>query len=181
MRVSGAVLSVVLATAGFPLGAAEAQEQAVPDSVTLAWLQTVFARSLIESEVDADGDLVLRVGAGLTLWLSIDDGRKLLNFFAIGAVRPDASEGEKLAFVNELNSNVIGATFYLAADDLLVADSYLFFDSGISDRQVMSRYRWFRDAVIAAIRRDRSGLLGSETRATPRCDAGSPGCRRVKT
>ncbi len=166
-----------------PLAAVSFQQNGGPDSVTIERLQSVFQAAFVDASIDEDGDLMLREQAGLTFWIQIDSRRHLLNFFTVGPFRADASNDRKLAFVNDLNRNIIGATFYLATDDLMIADSYLSFDAGVSDDRIMTSYRWFRDAVIAAIRRDEDGLLGYRARTLPTepCTSDALGCARVKT
>jgi hypothetical protein len=161
-----------------------AQEVAtVPDTVTLEWLQGVFRHAYVDAQIDGDGDLQLTEGGGVTLWLQLDEQRRLVNFFTVGTFRAEADYEKKLAFVNDLNGSIIGATFYLARDNLMIADAYLSYDGGVSDHRVMSSYRWFRDAVHAAIRRDEDGLLGDRARIRPTvaCQEHEPGCVRVKT
>jgi hypothetical protein len=130
-----------------------------PEDVTIEWLQEVFEGAYVTTEIDADGDLVLREAGSTTGWLHLDRKQKTLNFLAIGGFRRDCERGERLEFVNELNNNVMGATFYVMSDSLLVADSYVFYEAGISDKQIVHVYQRFRDALLAAIGRDTNDLL----------------------
>lgn len=177
--------AIVIAAGLIPCGALGATQEAapVPDSMTLDRLKQVFEGAYIDAEIDADGDLQLSERNGIRLWVQLDDTRGLLNFFTVGSLRPDATQEEKLVFLNELNRSVIGATFYLAKADLMIADSYLSFQEGVSDDHVINAYRWFRDAVLTAIQKDYTGLLGRETRIRPRgtCGRQQPDCVPTKT
>jgi hypothetical protein len=178
-------VAILIAVGLIPSGAlAAAQLAATPqDTMTLERLRGVFQEAYINAEIDEDGDLQISERGGITLWVQLDDTRRLLNFFTVGSLRPDATHEEKLVFLNELNRSIIGATFYLARSDLMIADSYVSFESGVSNERVMNSYRWFRDAVLAAIRRDETGLLGHKTRilAPGACPPQQPGCARTKT
>lgn len=130
-----------------------------PDEVTLEWIRQVFEQAFIGAEIDEDGDLELHESGGRIGWLSLDRDRKIINLFTIGTFRSEASRAARLEFVNDLNTNVLGATFYVTADSLLVADWYIFFEAGISDRQLVNQYQRFRDALQSAIGRDTDDIL----------------------
>lgn len=183
MRALAILLGVGVLPTGTIVAVTATQDVAQGDSVTIQWLQDVFQEAYVDVEIDADGDLLVRERAGLRLWVQLDTQRRLLNFFTVGPFRSDASTAEKLTFVNQLNSSIIGATFYMVSDNLMVADSYLLYGAQVSDERVMASYRWFRDAVIAAIRRDDQGILGDRAQSQPAtpCDAAQPRCVRTKT
>lgn len=164
------------------VGATQDAETAV-NAVTLEELRTVFQEAYIDAEIDEDGDLQLTEPDGLMLWVQLDDERRLLNFFTVGVLRADVTQEQKLVFLNELNRSIIGATFYLARDDFMIADSYLSYEDGMSNDRVISSYRWFRDAVLTAIRRDERGILGQKAQIRPAdaCARQQSGCTRAKT
>jgi len=130
-----------------------------PNDVTMEWIRQVFDQAYIGAEIDEDGDLELREGGGRIGWLSLDPDKRIINLFTIGGFRSDVPRATRLEFVNDLNTNVMGATFYVAADSLLVADRYIFYVAGISDRQLIHEYQRFRDALQTAIGRDTDDIL----------------------
>lgn len=129
------------------------------EEVTKEWVQEVFERAYVTAEIDEDGDLALREAGSLIGWLRLDQTRKTIELFTMSVFRGDATRDEKLEFINDLNNNVLGATFYVAADSLLVADSYIYYEPGLSDRQLVHQYHRFRDAVRTAWSWDKTDLL----------------------
>lgn len=178
-------VALLIAVGLIPSGVLGAMQEAAtaPNDMTLEELQRVFQEAYIDAEIDEDGDLQLTESDGLMLWVQLDDERRLLNFFTVGVLRADVTQEQKLVFLNELNRSIIGATFYLARDDFMIADSYLSYEGGMSSDRVMSSYHWFRDAVVTAIRRDERGILGQKARIRPAeaCPQQQPGCIRAKT
>ena len=129
------------------------------EEITKEWLQEVFERAYVAVEIDEDGDLALQEGGSLVGWLRLDQARKTIELFTMSVFRSDATRDEKLEFINDLNNNVLGATFYVAADSVLVADSYIYYEPGLSDKQLVHQYHRFRDAVRTAWSWDKADLL----------------------
>ncbi len=129
------------------------------EEITKEWLQGVFESAYVAVEIDEDGDLALREAGTLVGWLRLDQARKTIELFTMSVFRDDATRDEKLEFINDLNNNVLGATFYVAADSVLVADSYIYYEPGLSDKQLVHQYHRFRDAVRTAWSWDKAGIL----------------------
>jgi len=129
------------------------------EEVTKEWLRKVFERAYVAVEIDEDGDLALQEAGSLVGWLRLDKARKTIELFTMNVFRSDATRHEKLEFINDLNNNVLGATFYVAVDSVLVADSYIYYEPGLSDKQLVHQYHRFRDAVRTAWSWNGSELL----------------------
>lgn len=143
-----------------PVPAVEAADRLrAADDVTIEWLQQVFRDAFVDAEIDEDGDLALEEDGTSVGWIQLTPDEELLNFLAIGLLSVDRSRIDKLEFVNALNSNVIGATFYVMGEDRVVADRYVALSGGITERQLVSMYRAFRDAVRRVGQFDERGVL----------------------
>jgi hypothetical protein len=150
LSLTGLISLVVLQTNPLPASSEE---------ITKQWLQEVFERAYVTVEIDEDGDLALQEAGSLVGWVRLDQTRKTIELFTMSVFRGNATRDEKLEFINNLNNNVLGATFYVAADSVLVADSYIYYEPGLSDKQLVHQYHRFRDAVRTAWSWDKANLL----------------------
>jgi hypothetical protein len=150
LSLTGLISLVVLQTNPLPASSEE---------ITKQWLQEVFERAYVTVEIDEDGDLALQEAGSLVGWVRLDQTRKTIELFTMSVFRGNATRDEKLEFINDLNNNVLGATFYVAADSVLVADSYIYYEPGLSDKQLVHQYHRFRDAVRTAWSWDKANLL----------------------
>jgi Putative bacterial sensory transduction regulator len=131
------------------------------DEVTMDWIREALGHAYVETEVDNDGDLELHEDGSTIAWLRLDPDDNHINFFVLGMISAEADRLQVLEFVNTLNSNIIGVTFYMATDTVLLGDAYLYYGAGVTEKRLVSEYRRFRDAIRAVGRFDDRGVLGT--------------------
>ena len=79
--------------------------------------------------VDKDGDLCIQ-NEGIYVYITIDENRKLLNFFTTWTVEKQVSENRMARLLNKWNADKIFLIAY-NRDKLIYLDYYLCFDGGI--------------------------------------------------
>ena len=109
--------------------------------ISLDRILSVFQNAYIDAEIDEDGDLCVRTENGIKVLISVNDANALLHFVAIYGLREDASEAQKLGFVNRLNDEIILVRFSVANENTLVADYYLPYGQGVSPFHIVSVVR----------------------------------------
>jgi len=111
------------------------------NEISLQQILGVFQNAYLEAEIDGDGDLCVRTENGIKILISINEANALLHFVAIYGLSEDASEAQKLAFVNRLNDEIILVRFSVANENTLVADYYLPYGQGVSPFHIVTVVR----------------------------------------
>ena len=131
------------------------------DEVTVAILQSLFERAYFNTEIDEDGDLVVRSGDS-PVYLEVLRDANLIGYSVYFNLRGDTSPAEKWELTNEMNDSLVMARFSIRDNDtdILIADYHLSFEGGVLALQIVSTLRVFLRIVSMAVRDyDRNGLI----------------------
>ena len=123
------------------------------DEIDLDSLHRLFQSAFIRADLDEEAEMLrLQSEAGPLVSLEVDDDRHLLKYTAIFGIKDFALEEHKHEFANAMNDGVIVARFCVPRPDILMADYYLSYESGVTAYQIVHSLRLFARTVVAAIR-----------------------------
>lgn len=123
------------------------------DEVTTENLEVLFKRAFFSAKIDEDDCLVVSTENIRSVFVEVDEDRKLLKYMAAFGLKEEAPLESKHAFVNRMNDRIIFPRFSVVEKrpDVLVADYFLTFEGGILAFQIMSALRLFSRVVRDAI------------------------------
>ena len=113
-----------------------------PDKVTAQSVMDIVHKALLKATIDKDGDIRVKTPSG-RVFLKVDRQRQIIRYFSVWGFKATTTLDQKLAFVNNLNSNVIFVRFYLHKNTDLICDHYVPFEDGIIPAQIIRTLNWF--------------------------------------
>lgn len=119
------------------------------DVTTVSVLQ-VFRNAFIKADIDADGDIMLRTKTGKT-FIKVDRDRKLIKFISGWGFKASATQAQKLAFVNLVNSDLILVKFYVNNKGSLRCEYFIPFEDGVMPVQIVRSLKWFSKVELGAV------------------------------
>ena len=117
-------------------------------------VEALLQQAFYKTHIDEDGDVYVMDGLDFPIWVSVDEGRKLIRFFTFA--RRDAEDGPPFteASANYLNANVTLPSFYVEASraERLCANYFLSYEDGLIDSQFIGLMRRFSGAFLYGIK-----------------------------
>jgi len=123
-----------------------------PDIIDLDLVTEMFEAAELSTERDEDGDLLVQnLEEDWTTVIALDDERSMLVMRSYSTFVEDADELAKLQLVNKLNRDTLLVRFYVDQDTVLIADTMLCYEGGLTAFQILRTWRWFVDVSRTAI------------------------------
>jgi hypothetical protein len=120
------------------------------DEVTKQAIFDLFQTAYMKVSWDDDGDVRVHSESGPRVCIIVDEERKHLRFLCFYRFDSEATEFQKLQFVNTLNDTMLMLRFALDGDSMLI-DYYISFEEGVLPYQVVSAARRMSKIAVSAI------------------------------
>lgn len=127
--------------------------------VSVQRLEKLFETAFLRTEIDKDGDLVIR-DEGINTFIKVDTDRKMITFFSIWGLKERSPETEKLKFANQMNDDLILVRFSVPRPNILWCDYQFLYEGGITPFQILRTYKRFVSVCKGAAQRDGGRLIG---------------------
>lgn len=128
-----------------------------PETISTEALKEVFDAALFDSEVDDDGDLIVRDTYRIFVTLPSKERLRLLCVFGF---RESSEEYERLAFVNKINHDLAVIRACLTGRSSLFIDWYLPVRGGLSKKTIVLSLRMFTHLIGSIGHLDTDDLIG---------------------
>jgi len=132
-------------------GASGTNELIPASSVTAQKVASILSAAYVKTSIDDDGDVKIFGKNGLKVYITVNQKLHLLRFYGLFRLRGDATEKQKLRFVNRVNDEIIFCRFAIVESGGLRADYHLRFGDGITPGQIVATYRLFLRTTTGSI------------------------------
>ncbi len=137
---------------------------ALPDMITTEnvskeLVQAIFEAAFIDTEIDSDGDLIVKP-TRFNCWIFVPDSKNFVRLFTGFRMNDDASQEAKLEFTNKVNDMYILVRAFLTRTGRVQFDYYLPIGEGLHPKTLILTARRFMDVVAEAVRdEDRDNIF----------------------
>ncbi len=126
------------------------------EKISIEALKDVFDAAMFDTEIDGDGDLVIR--DRYLAFISIQP-TVMIRFVSIFGLKKKASEKAGHALCNRINDGLVAIRASMSDKTTLILDWYLPFDSGIGKKTVVLAFRKFIDMLGALGQYDTDDIM----------------------
>jgi hypothetical protein len=120
------------------------------ENVSKDSIKALFDNAYFETSVDKDGDL--RVKDRVNCWVLLNDRKDRIRLLAIFGFKPDTTEQQRLAFVNNVNSQYIIVRAHSGGNNTLQFTYDLMINTGLAKKNLIATFKRFCEIPQEAIR-----------------------------
>ena len=128
-----------------------------PEDVNSAVLKEMFDDAYMETSIDTDGDV--KIKEKYSCYLRPDPDGRLIAVYAIFGSQENATEQDKLDYVNRVNDKVKLIRASVMGDGRYFFDYYVPVDGGITRKGIVLAVRRFLSTIEAAMSEDSGNVV----------------------
>lgn len=128
-----------------------------PSSITVATLRRIFDDAYFETEVDSDGDLIVR--DRFHLYVLPHGGGSKLRLLALFGARPHAEHLAKLRLVNKINDTLAIVRAAINSRGAFCFDHYINVDGGLPARNLVIAVKDFNSVIEEVAELDNEDVM----------------------
>ena len=121
------------------------------DNVSRDFIKSVFDAAFIDTEIDSDGDLIVKP-TRFNCWIFVPESKNFVRLFTGFRMSEGVSREAKLEFTNKVNDMYILIRAFLTKSGRVQFDYYLPIGEGLHPKTLISTARRFMDVVAEAVR-----------------------------
>ncbi len=122
--------------------------------VSVERIKKLFEQAFFKAELDDDGDIYIKEGLELPIWVTINSEQSMIKFFTfIGRYDDDEMPPFKDKDSNDLNKRIVLPSFYTFEDNQRVFGNYFMtYADGVVDSHIINMARRFSSAFAYGVR-----------------------------
>ena len=128
-----------------------------PEAINSDVLKKLFEDAYMETSVDTDGDVIVK--DNYRCYLRPDQDGRLISVYAIFGCQPNASQADKLAYINRVNDQVKMVRASVSSNGKFFFDYYISVEGGVSRRSIVMSVRRFFSCLGSALREDSGNVV----------------------
>jgi hypothetical protein len=129
----------------------------LPEAINSDVLKKLFEDAYMETSVDTDGDVIVK--DNYRCYLRPDQDGRLISVYAIFGCQPNASQADKLAYINRVNDQVKMVRASVSSNGKFFFDYYISVEGGVSRRSIVMSVRRFFSCLGSALREDSGNVV----------------------
>jgi hypothetical protein len=129
----------------------------LPEAINSDVLKKLFEDAYMETSVDTDGDVIVK--DNYRCYLRPDPDGRLISVYAIFGCQPNASQADKLAYINRVNDQVKMVRASVSSNGKFFFDYYISVEGGVSRRSIVMSVRRFFSCLGSALREDSGNVV----------------------
>lgn len=118
------------------------------NEINTSILTSLFKRAFFKTDTDSEGDLLVKTDTANVI-VMVNEELKLIKLMCVYGFQENVSEINMLRFLNKMNNEVVLVRFSSPQNrqDILLAEYYLPFESGIDSFHIINTLRFFSRIV----------------------------------
>ena len=136
-----------------------ADEIVTGENLSQDMLKQLFEDAYMDTTVDTDGDIIVK--DGYKCFLRADPQGHWIRAYSIFRDSEEASQLDKLEFVNHVNDELVIIRASVASNGALVFEHYIPVEGGITKRAIVFAVKRFLSGLPAAMSRDTANVIPS--------------------